>query len=101
MRGLDDHPLAGEVCNRGLIGAIEVVADKTSKQAFDPALGVGQMVGTLCHSHGLVLRPLADRVAICPPLIITEAEIDELFDKLTMSLDQAADQLTRDGVRVA
>ena len=101
MRGLDDHPLAGEVCNRGLIGAIEVVADKTSKQAFDPSLGVGQMVGTLCHSHGLVLRPLADRVAICPPLIITEAEIDELFDKLTVSLDQAADQLIRDGARVA
>ena len=48
-----------------------------------------------------MLRPLADRVAICPPLIITEAEIDELFDKLTVSLDQAADQLTRDGVRVA
>ncbi|MEK9596199.1 MAG: aspartate aminotransferase family protein [Rhodospirillaceae bacterium] len=101
VAALADHPLAGEACSKGLIGAIEVVADKATKQAFDPSLGVGAMIGTICHSHGLVLRPLGDRVAMCPPLIIRDNEVNELFDKLTLAMDQVLERLTEDGVKVA
>jgi 4-aminobutyrate--pyruvate transaminase len=84
---LAGHPLVGEARSRGLLGAVELVADKASKRAFRPE----QKVGTYCEDrafeHGLVGRAIGDRMAFCPPLIISEAQIDEMFDRFTAALD--------------
>ena len=84
------HPLAGEVRGVGLIAAVELVQDKATKKPFDPAVGLGAFVGATAQENGLIVRPLVDSIALCPPLIITETEIDEMFDRLNESLDAAA-----------
>jgi 4-aminobutyrate--pyruvate transaminase len=88
LRGLGQHPLVGEARGVGLIGGIELVKDKATREPFDPQLKVAAQVTTACHARGLVLRPLpGDIIGICPPLIIKEAEIDLLFDRLQGALD--------------
>ena len=78
-----DHPLVGEVRGMGLVGAIELAADKASKTPFDAKKGLGARVVANAQAEGLIVRFIAgDVISICPPLIIQPAEIDELFDKL-------------------
>ncbi len=89
-----EHDLVGEVRGVGMIGAAELVEDRASKKPFDPARGVGAQCARFCEQRGLILRPLGDTVAICPPLIITEAQVDELFDKLEGALDDTLDWLS-------
>jgi len=89
LRALGGHPLVGEANGVGLIGAIEMVADKKSKRNFDAAKGVGAACNRFCQEEGVIVRPLVnDRIALCPPLVISEAEIDELFDRFTRGLDK-------------
>ncbi len=93
LNAMADHPLVGEARGIGLIGAVELVADKDGKVLFDPALKVGPRANAACIERGLILRARGDALTICPPLIISEAEIDELFDKLTEALDAIAAEL--------
>jgi 4-aminobutyrate--pyruvate transaminase len=87
LRRFADHPLVGEVRGIGLIGAVELVADKASKKPFDPAHGVGAFLAKRTHHHGLILRALGDSIAFCPPLIIGESEIDLMFERFALALD--------------
>ena len=81
------HPLVGEAKGVGLIAGVELVADKASKASFDPAKGVALKLWGFAEEEGLILRALpSDRFAICPPLIISEAELGELFDRLERAL---------------
>jgi hypothetical protein len=69
-----DHPLVGEVRGIGLVGAIELVADKAGARNFDPALKIGPRMIKAGEAEGVILRALAnDTVAFSPPLIMTEA----------------------------
>ena len=72
----------------GLVGALEIVRDKATRAPFAADSGVLAHLGQAVLANGLVSRALRDAMALCPPLIITEPQIDELFDKLTRSLDQ-------------
>ena len=86
---LATHPLVGEARGYGLVGAVELVADKPSKRSFDPKAGVGARAVAFAEAEGLLLRVLpGDVVSLCPPLVITSAEIDELFDRLARALDR-------------
>ena len=85
---LADHPLVGEARGVGLIGAVELVADKATRAPFPAERGVGAHCQARCEAHGLVLRAMGDSVGICPPLIIDDAQVDELFTKLTRALDE-------------
>jgi 4-aminobutyrate--pyruvate transaminase len=90
LAALSRHPLVGEARGIGLIGAIEIVRDKATKEQFDQALKANAQIVAKCQAHGLLLRPLpGDTIGICPPLIIGEAEIDLLFDRLEAGLDDA------------
>ncbi len=100
LKALADHPLVGEARGKGLMGAVELVADKATKRNFDARKGVGARTVALCQEEGLLLRGLAsDALAICPPLIITADEIDMLFDRLTAALDKAEAWVSKDGLR--
>jgi 4-aminobutyrate--pyruvate transaminase len=92
LASLADHPLVGEAKGVGLIAGIELVADKATKKNFDPAMGVAFRLSVFAEAEGLIVRPLpSDRIALCPPLIISEAEIGELFDRLERALAKTLD----------
>jgi 4-aminobutyrate--pyruvate transaminase len=92
LSALGDHPLVGEARGLGLIGGIELVADKKTKRSFDAKRGVGARAVRFAEEEGLIVRFIAgDILSICPPLIISPAEIDELFDCLGRALDRTLD----------
>ncbi len=88
LAGLRDHPLVGEVRGLGLIGAVELVADKDARRNFDPKQGVGAHAVDRAMEHGLIVRGLVnDTVAFCPPLIITDTQVDDMFDIFERALE--------------
>lgn len=87
VQALQNHPLVGEARGVGLIGAIELVQDKSTKQAFPPADRIAVKVVTAALEHGLILRAIpGDAIAFCPPLIIDDDGIDEMFDGVSAAL---------------
>lgn len=91
LAALAAHPLVGDVRGVGLLGGVELVADKSSKQSFPAERKAAMQAANQALAHGLIVRALpGDTIGICPPLIITETEIDDLFDRLTRTLDDAA-----------
>ena len=96
LHALAEHPLVGEARGAGLIGAVELVADKASKRGFDPKLGVTARCAQFAQDVGLIVRALADCVAVCPPLVITPAEIDVMFDRFATALNRTLDWATRE-----
>jgi 4-aminobutyrate--pyruvate transaminase len=87
---LGEHPLVGHHRGIGLIAGLELVADKESRQSFPPADKMAFRVAAACMEEGLVVRALpGDIVAVCPPLIINEEQVDELAAKLERGLDRA------------
>lgn len=96
---LAEHDIVGEARGIGLIGGLEIVADKASRAQYEPKAGVAARCVAFAQGEGLIVRFLAgDRVAVCPPLIITEAEIDALFDRLTRALDRTRDWIRAEGL---
>jgi 4-aminobutyrate---pyruvate transaminase len=93
LQALASHPLVGEARGVGLIGALELVADKASKRSFDPAARVGPMVFEAAHGHGLIIRAIGDTIACCPPLIITEDQVREMLRRLALALDDVWQQV--------
>jgi len=82
-----DHPLVGEVRGVGLIGAIELSADKEAKIPFDPSLAKAASLVKGCENHGLILRAMpGDCVAFCPPLICEQPDLDEMFARFDKAL---------------
>jgi 4-aminobutyrate---pyruvate transaminase len=97
---LRDHPLIGEARGLGLIGGVEIVADKATKAQFDPKAGVAARCVAFAQAEGLIVRFLAgDRVAVCPPLVIQPDEIDTLFDRLARALDRTAAWIAAEGLQ--
>ena len=88
IRSHAGHPLIGEARGIGLIGAVELVRDKATKQSFDPKAGVAAYLVRRAQHHGAILRNMpGDVVAFSPPLIINETEIDEMMSCFGRALD--------------
>src|SRR3954471_14449416 len=101
QRPFADHPLVGEVRGVGLIGAIELVADKGKHQNFEPAARVGGRFTKLIEEHGVIGRTVpGDILCFSPPLIISEAEVDEMLDRIGRALDELTVQLRREQIAV-
>lgn len=91
---LNDHPLVGETRSRGLIGAVEIVADKKTGARFGGKEGTaGPLVRDFCIENGLMVRGIRDSIVMSPPLIITHEQIDQLVTTLEKSLNLAAAKL--------
>ncbi|WP_018904326.1 aspartate aminotransferase family protein [Variovorax paradoxus] len=87
LQALAGHPLVGEARGQGLIGAVEIVADRESKTPFAPEFGVAAQVGVNALARGVITRALGDTVNMCPPLITTKPQIDLLFDGIESALN--------------
>lgn len=93
MAKLADHPNIGEIRGKGLMGALEAVADKSTKTPFAGHLSVSERIANTCTDHGLICRPLGQSIVLCPSFIMTEQHLDEMFAKLTAALDQVFSSL--------
>jgi len=89
LKAMEQHPMVHSSRGVGLIGAIELVQDKATGKTFEAGSSILARVVSAGFEVGLICRALRDTLAVSPPLIITEAQIDELFDKMTRSLDMA------------
>jgi 4-aminobutyrate--pyruvate transaminase len=86
LHAFASHPLVGEARGVGMIGALEFVADKATKAPFDPPGSCGAQLAALCQEEGLIIRAIGDVIAFCPPLVISPADIDEMFDRFGRAL---------------
>lgn len=95
IRTLEDHQLVGQVRGLGFLGGLELVADKETREQFDPKLDVGYRCRENCFNNGLVMRSVGDSMILSPPLIISHAEIDELVERARYALDLTAKEIGR------
>jgi 4-aminobutyrate--pyruvate transaminase len=99
VQSFADHPLIGEAMSVGMMGALEIVADKKTKTPFDLAtVGAGNRAYNHSVERGLFVRNRGDRIAIGPPLIINETELADLFGRLRQSLDATLADLRSEGL---
>ncbi len=92
---LAEHPLVGEARIKGLMGAIELCANKETRERFSSEgrftsldeVSAGSLCRDLAINNGLVMRAVGDTMIIAPPLIISQEQIDELISKATKTLD--------------
>jgi len=83
------HPLVGDTRGRGLLGAIELVADKESREPFAAEAGVANRLTELTLENGVIVRCFANGViGLAPALCCTENEVDQIFDRVETSLNQ-------------
>ena len=87
IRLLGAHPLVGEARGVGFLGAVELVADPTGQGR------AGRVCRDVCAENGLIMRAVGDTMILCPPLIISRLQIDELVEKFRASLEQMSAQL--------
>ena len=93
---LGSSTLVGEARGVGLIGALELVMDKNSAEQYPAEAKAGATLAARAQARGLIVRALpGDVIGICPPLIITEAQIDELFDSLSEAVSETEGLLRR------
>ena len=87
IRQFADHPMVGEVAGIGMLAVAELVADKATKQPFDPGLKVGPYLLDRALGHGLIVRALGDRIAFSPPLVMQANQINEMYARFAKALD--------------
>jgi putrescine aminotransferase len=94
LAGLGAHELVGEARSLGLIAGVEIVRTKGTNERFGGKEGTaGPIVRDLCIRNGLMVRAIRDTIVMCPPLVVTHAEIDEMVSILRRSLDEAVQPL--------
>ena len=93
LASLNDHPIVGETRGVGLLGAIELVKGKNPIERFAPETGAGMICRGHCFEEGVIMRAVRDAMFLCPPLVITNDEIDEMFDLVRRCLDLTARDL--------
>ncbi|SLN16388.1 aspartate aminotransferase family protein [Oceanibacterium hippocampi] len=93
LQSLADHPLIGEVRGIGLLGALELVADKATRSRFPADRSVGMICRDHCFGNGLVMRAVGDTMVVSPPLTISREEVDELVRLARTAFDLTARDL--------
>jgi adenosylmethionine-8-amino-7-oxononanoate aminotransferase len=93
LRSLLNHPLVGDARNRGLLGALELVADKEGKTRFDPSLKLADRIFETAYRNGIILRAFTDNIlAFAPALCYSGQDFDLLFERLECTLNAVLDQ---------
>ena len=90
---LADHPIVGEARSIGMVGGLEIVKDKGSRERFHKDLGATGRCRDYCFENGLVMRPVGDGMIVSPPLVFEHQHVDELVEKAWKCLDLTAASL--------
>ena len=90
---LAEHPIVGEARSLGLMAALEIVQEKSSRTRFQKELRAGTRCRDFCVNNGLVMRAVGDTMIVSPPLIMDKQQVDELVEKAWQSLDMTANSL--------
>jgi len=90
---LGDHPMVGEIRGVGLIGAIELVADKRTRRFFDKRGRIGTICRDYCFENNVILRAVRDTMVFSPPLVISESEVDMLVERSTRAIHQTYERV--------
>jgi 4-aminobutyrate--pyruvate transaminase len=88
LKAFADRRWVGNVRGVGLIGAIELMADKAARTPFEAGRKAGYRFAALALEEGLIVRAMSDSIGLCPPLVITAAELADLFARLTRAMDR-------------
>lgn len=87
LKALAEHPLVGETRGVGLLGAIELVKNKETRERHSSSGATGVVCRGHCFNSGVVMRAVGETMFLCPPLVISDSEIDELFTLVKRALD--------------
>jgi 4-aminobutyrate--pyruvate transaminase len=98
LRAFRGHPLVGEARGAGLIGAVELVADKDSRKPFDRIGRAGAIAAAIGHEEGIIFRAIGDQLALCPPLIVTADDVTEIMTRMGRTLDRLTDAVATEGL---
>jgi putrescine aminotransferase len=91
LRGrFEDHPIVGEVRGEGMLGAVELVVDKRQRKFFPDIGKVGTHCRNYCFNDGLISRAIRDTMVLAPPLVSSEAEIEEMLELLSSAIERTA-----------
>lgn len=101
LAALGSLPLVADTRGLGLVGCVDCVADPSSEDLLSLDKSVGAMIDAHCQDKGLILRPIINMCVFSPPLIITNGQIDQMFDILEYGIRKTTDDLIREGIPVA
>lgn len=90
---LDNHPIVGEIRSEGMIGAIEIVKDRRTRERFPGGGKVGLMARDHCFNNNLIMRGIRDSLVYAPALTMTKGEADEVARLAKLALDLTARDL--------
>jgi adenosylmethionine-8-amino-7-oxononanoate aminotransferase len=91
LEKLRENPWVGDVRRKGLLAAIELVADRQTREPFRPGLGVSQLIRKKAYESGLIVRAFADNIiGLASPLIVSKADVDEMLTRLRTAIDAAS-----------
>ncbi len=99
LRELSDIPIVGDVRGAGLMGCVECVISKDSRDPLILDYEIGNRIDAHCQSLGLIVRPMINMCVMSPPLIITKAQIDDMVGILRQGIERAMEEVEREGVR--
>ena len=94
---LGEHELAGDVDGLGMTAALVLWRDKQRREPFPPEAAAGLRCRDACFDAGVVMRAVGSRMIIAPPLVSTEADIDQMIERIGTALDATLQGLRRDG----
>jgi adenosylmethionine-8-amino-7-oxononanoate aminotransferase len=95
LAGLEGLPLVGEVRAAGLLAAVEIVRDAAAREPFPAADRVAWRIRQAALRRGVIIRAGADAVMLCPPLVVTRAEIDTIVSTLSDAIREVAAEIGR------
>lgn len=93
LQALGDHPIVSDARGMGLMGCVQCSSGDEDSLERDYALG--GMIDAHCQANGLILRPIINMCVFSPPLVINEAQINQMFDILSDAIQSAADELAK------
>jgi adenosylmethionine-8-amino-7-oxononanoate aminotransferase len=97
LKSLYDLPIVGDVRGSHFMLCVENVADAKTKELLPEDAQIGNVIARHAQQRGLIVRPIGHLNVLSPPLIMTEAQIDEMVEILRSSIRAAMDDLVRDG----
>jgi adenosylmethionine-8-amino-7-oxononanoate aminotransferase len=98
LKTLEELPLVGEVRGQGLMGCVECVADRESRDPLQLDKDVGKRIDQHCHELGLLVRPLINMCVMSPPLVISREQVDDLVAILREGISRTMEDLRKEGV---